>query len=50
MFGLGPAEVTIVLLVALVLFGKNLPTLARSAGRALAELWQWFSAVDNQLP
>lgn len=37
MFGLGPYEMLIVGVVAVLLFGSRLPSVARSAGRSLTE-------------
>lgn len=37
MFGLGPAELAIVAVLAVVLFGRNLPATARSVGQSFKE-------------
>jgi sec-independent protein translocase protein TatA len=37
MFGLGPTELLIVGVVAVLLFGSRLPSVARSAGKSLTE-------------
>lgn len=37
MFGLGPMELAIVGMVAVMLFGKRLPSVARSMGQSLTE-------------
>jgi TatA/E family protein of Tat protein translocase len=37
MFGLGMAEIVVVCIIGLVLFGNRLPGLARSLGKALME-------------
>jgi sec-independent protein translocase protein TatA len=37
MFGLGAAEVLVLLLVGLLLFGNQLPRLARSLGKTVVE-------------
>lgn len=37
MFGLGPMEVMIVGVIAVLLFGRNLPSVARSVGQSFRE-------------
>lgn len=37
MFGLGPTEILIVGIVAVLLFGRNLPSVARAAGQSIQE-------------
>jgi TatA/E family protein of Tat protein translocase len=37
MFGLGMAEVLVILAIGLVLFGNRLPDLARSLGKTIVE-------------
>ena len=46
MFGIGPLELTVILVVALLVMGpKKLPELARTLGRGLAE----FRRASNDL-
>ncbi|MDO8629836.1 MAG: twin-arginine translocase TatA/TatE family subunit [Phycisphaerales bacterium] len=52
MFGLGPAELVIILALALLIFGpKKLPVIGRSIGSAMRELRRasndFMSAVEN---
>jgi TatA/E family protein of Tat protein translocase len=47
MFGLGAAEVLVILAVGLLLFGNRLPGLARSLGKALVELRQETSKLTE---
>jgi sec-independent protein translocase protein TatA len=54
MFGIGPAEMLVILLVALLLFGaKRLPVLARSLGRSMNEfktgLNSTISEIDDEV-
>ena len=37
MFGLGHWEVLVIVLVALLLFGKRIPTIARAVGRSVVD-------------
>ena len=37
MWGVGPSEIVVILLVAVLLFGRNLPQVAGRVGRTLAE-------------
>ena len=43
MFGIGPTELCIVGAVALLLFGKRLPSVARSLGQSVLELRKGMS-------
>ena len=48
MFGLGgPWEILIVLLIALLLFGKRLPGLMRSMGKSIVEFKKGVSGIDD---
>ncbi len=38
MFGIGPMEVLIIAGIALLVFGKKLPTIMRSIGEGVSEL------------
>ncbi len=49
MFGLGMAEVVVILAVGLLLFGNKLPGLARSLGKALVEFKQETSALTEDV-
>ncbi len=46
---LGPWEVIVIALVALLLFGKRLPEFARSAGKAISTFKQGLSEVESDL-
>jgi len=35
MFGIGPSELFIIVLLAVLLFGRNLPSIARQVGEAV---------------
>jgi sec-independent protein translocase protein TatA len=47
MFGMGPMELLIVLVVALLLFGNRLPSVARSLGRSMVEFKKGMNEVDE---
>jgi sec-independent protein translocase protein TatA len=49
MFGLGVPEVLVVLAIGLVLFGKNLPDLARSLGKSVAEFQRGVKNVTEDV-
>ena len=50
-FGLGPTEVIIVLILALVVFGpKKLPEMARSVGKGIREFKSSVSMDDDDRP
>ena len=50
-FGLGPTEVIIVLILALVVFGpKKLPEMARSVGKGIREFKSSVSMDDEATP
>jgi len=38
MFGIGPSEVFIIVLLAVLLFGRNLPSIARQVGKTVGGL------------
>jgi sec-independent protein translocase protein TatA len=47
--GLGPWEVIVIALVALLLFGKRLPEVARSAGKAVVEFKKGLRDVEDDV-
>lgn len=48
MFGVGPWELAIVGIVAVLLFGGRLPKLARAAGQSLMEFRRGFKEVEHE--
>ena len=47
---LGPAEILVVLVVALIVLGpQRLPEAGRQVGRALAELRRWSQGVQTEI-
>ena len=49
MFGLGMAEILVVLVIGLLLFGNRLPDLARSLGKTLVEFKKEVNGVQEDL-
>ncbi len=47
MFGLGPTEMIIVGVVAVLLFGSRLPSVARSMGQSLTEFKKGMQGVED---
>jgi len=49
MFGLGAAEIIVVLAIGLLLFGSQLPGVARSLGKMLAEVRHETNKFSEEL-
>ena len=49
MFGVGPMEMLIVSLVALLLFGNRLPSVMRSLGSGLSEFKRGLNEVTKEI-
>jgi sec-independent protein translocase protein TatA len=49
MFGLGMAEVLVILAIGLLLFGNKLPELARSLGKTIVEFKREASGITEDL-
>lgn len=49
MFDVGPGELVLILVVALLLFGKRLPEVARGLGRSVGELRKGLSESARPL-
>jgi len=47
MFGLGPMELAIVGMVAVLLFGKRLPSVAKAVGQSFAEFKRGLKDLDQ---
>ncbi len=47
--GLGPVEMMIVGVAAVLLFGRNLPSVARSAGKSLSEFKKGMQDLQNEV-
>ncbi|HEV2972550.1 MAG TPA: twin-arginine translocase TatA/TatE family subunit [Pirellulales bacterium] len=45
----GPSDMMVIGVVAVLLFGKNLPQVARQAGRALSELKKGMAGIQSEL-
>ncbi len=49
MFGLGPMEMMIVGIIAVLLFGKRLPEVGRSLGKGLVEFKKGMRDIQNEV-
>ena len=49
MFGVGPTELVVVCLVALLLFGNRLPSVMRSLGSGLSEFKRGLNEVTKEI-
>lgn len=49
MFGLGMTEILILLVLGVLLFGKNLPEVGRSVGKMLMEFKRSWSGLEESL-
>ena len=49
MFGIGPMELSVVCLVALLLFGSRLPSVMRSLGKGISEFKQGLSDITKEI-
>jgi len=48
-FGLGPSEVVVLAIVAVLLFGNRLPEIAHSVGKAVKEFQGSLKEVEGDL-
>ncbi len=49
MFGLGMAEILVICVIGLLLFGNRLPGLARSLGRTFMEFRKEVRGIDEDI-
>jgi sec-independent protein translocase protein TatA len=49
MFGIGNMELMVLFVIALLLFGKNLPQVARSMGKGMMEFKKGLSGIDDEI-
>ena len=48
MFGIGPMEMVIVGIIALLLFGKRLPEVAKGLGKSIVEFKKGMGGVEDR--
>jgi sec-independent protein translocase protein TatA len=49
MFGIGPSEMVVLGIVGLLLFGKNLPEVARGLGKSMMEFKKGMSGITEEV-
>lgn len=49
MFGLGPLEIIVIGVIAVMLYGKRLPEVGKTVGKSLAEFRRQWAAVSRDL-
>jgi len=49
MFGVGPPEMLILLVIGVLLFGKNLPTVGKQLGRSLMEFKKGLNDIKSEM-
>lgn len=49
MFGLGPMEIMIVGVIAVLLFGKRLPDIAKSVGQSFKSFKEGLSGIEREM-
>lgn len=49
LFSIGPTEWVVIGLVALLIFGRNLPSVARSLGKSVIEFKKGLKGIDDEV-
>jgi sec-independent protein translocase protein TatA len=49
MFGLGPAEMVIIGVIAIMLFGNRLPEVAKSIGKGFSEFKKGMHGIEDEV-
>lgn len=49
MFGLGPLEILVILVFALLLFGRRLPEIGRGVGKSIIEFKKGLAGMEDEL-
>jgi sec-independent protein translocase protein TatA len=48
LFGLGPMEIAVIVVLAVLLFGKNLPGVGRSIGKSIVEFKKGMKGLEDE--
>lgn len=49
MFGLGPLEIVVIFVIALLLFGKRLPEIGKGVGKSIVEFKKGLAGIEDDL-